>query len=207
MRLLNENEESMLVFSGGPTKKDRTEISEAKSYSNVGKSNNYFSILQNPVLESQILLEEYAVDSYQNLLFSILLFHSKFQRWPERITLVSHDFKEKRFLELHCPAIRWPEHRFRFVGINPPEEVVSIRVLEKGEKERGYGAFARDPYGVNDYLRGKREARGWTQERLAEMVDEGGMPKEVERLLGLEGGESGDELFGELFPWEKDATP
>ena len=47
------------------------------------------------------------------------------------------------------------------MGIDPPDYVVRREVLDKGEAQRGYGAFEGDLYGVGELLGGKRVARGW----------------------------------------------
>ena len=69
-----------------------------------------------PVLRATT--ENYALDSYQNLLFSIARFHEYTGRWPSRITVVGYEFKRRRFTELHRAALRWPVDRFEYVGID-----------------------------------------------------------------------------------------
>ena len=61
-----------------------------------------------------------ALDSYQNLLFSLVRFRELTRRYPRRITLISYAFKRQRFEQLHRRAIRFPADRFAFVGIDPP---------------------------------------------------------------------------------------
>lgn len=122
------------------------------------------------------------------------------QKWPKHITVVSHDFKKRRFVGLHCPAIRWPVDKFTFTGIDPPEDVVSRGELMLGENNRGYGAFERDPYGAHTSLKAKREKRGWTAEKMLNMCHSG-IPSDVKLLVLWEGGETGTELFGGPLPW------
>ena len=62
--------------------------------------------------------ENYALDSYQNLIFSIARFHEYTGRWPTRITVVGYEMKRRRFTELHRAALRWPVDRFEYVGID-----------------------------------------------------------------------------------------
>lgn len=150
--------------------------------------------------------EEVAVDSYQNLLFSLLRFYLTIQRWPNHISLVSHDFKKRRFIELHCPAIRWPIDKFTFVGIDPSHDVVSREHLDLGEYNRGYGSFEKDSYGAHTYLRDKREARGWTTEQL-QKVYQSGIPKTVKWLLLWEGGDAWTEVFHRPLPWDPVSLP
>ena len=69
--------------------------------------------------------EDDALDSYQNLLFSIARFHEYTGRWPARITVVGYEFKRRRFTELHRAALRWPAARFDYVGIDAEGEDLS----------------------------------------------------------------------------------
>ncbi len=157
---------------------------------------NPYSIIPSSHLTS----EPNATDSYQNLLFSILHFHTLTNHYPTHITIISHAFKRPRFLDLHIPAIRWPSERVTYVGIDPPENVTSRESLERGERERGYGVWKRDLYGVGEVLGGKRRQRGWREgepEGLGEGVEEG-----VRGLLGWRGGASGVEGFGVRLPWD-----
>lgn len=150
--------------------------------------------------------EETAVDSYQNLLFSLVRFYLTIQRWPNHITVVSHNFKKRRFVQLHCPAIRWPVERFAFIGIDPPEDVVSREYLDLGEYSRGYGSFEKDLYGAHTYLKDKREARGWTIEQLLK-VYHSGIPTAVKWLLLWKGGDAWTEVFQRSLPWDALSPP
>jgi hypothetical protein len=38
--------------------------------------------------------------------------------YPNHITVVGFGMKRKRFEELHLRAIRWPEERFDYIGID-----------------------------------------------------------------------------------------
>lgn len=102
-----------MVFSGGRTNPEVADLSEAQSY---------FNALEHVKKDASdgILLEECATDSYQNLLFSILLFRQRYSYYPSDIIVITHAFKEHRFLHLHAKAIRWPFDRIRVLGINPP---------------------------------------------------------------------------------------
>ena len=40
--------------------------------------------------------EEFALDSYENLLFALARFHEVSSRWPEKITVVGYGMKRKR---------------------------------------------------------------------------------------------------------------
>lgn len=59
------------------------------------------------------------MDSYQNLLFSIARFREYTGHFPHKITIVGYDFKRQRFTDLHRQALRWPSHKFNYVGVDP----------------------------------------------------------------------------------------
>ena len=119
------------------------------------------------------------------------------------ITIISHDFKKRRFLELHTSAIHWPTKKIYFLGIDPPEDVVKREVLDAGESKNGYRAFKDDPYGVGTFLQGKRRTRGWENARVWE-PSIANTDNRVLNLLLWSGGNSGRETFPDQLPWEGD---
>jgi len=115
-----------LFDHSGPTRQETT-ISEARSYRDLALANSYFGLFSNRTVEdlaaissSRILLEERALDSYYNIIFSLIEFWRRFAVWPERLTIVSHAFKRNRLVDGHCAAIGFPLDRVDFIGINPP---------------------------------------------------------------------------------------
>ncbi|KAL2071631.1 hypothetical protein VTL71DRAFT_12866 [Oculimacula yallundae] len=120
-------------------------------------------------LRSRVLMEEQALDSFHNVLFSLLLFWKKSETWPESVTIVSHEFKRARFMDLHIPALRIPRDRVTFNGIDPgymvPENTEFDRKraddVREGERERGFGAWEGDLLGMGAGLRGKRVQRNF----------------------------------------------
>lgn len=66
--------------------------------------------------------EDFARDSFENLLFSVARFRELAGRLPERIVVVSFGFKAYRFTELHRTAMRFPSERFYFAGLDPVVE-------------------------------------------------------------------------------------
>ena len=75
--------------------------------------------------------EDYALDSYQNLLFSLARFHEYTGRWPSKITVVGYEMKRRRFTDLHRAALRWPADRFEYVGVDAEGD--DAEVARKGE--------------------------------------------------------------------------
>ena len=161
-----------MLVCRGPTRKE-TKLSEAQSYANLIAENEYFGLLPQEIAETSTLIEDRALDSYQNILFSLTLFHSTFHCWPTHLTLISHAFKKHRLLDLHCGAIGFDVRRVRFVGIDPEgyddEGDDGVRRAEEEWREDGHGR--------GEGLRGKRERRnvwGVWQGAFAEGVDEKG---------------------------------
>ncbi|MCJ1475152.1 hypothetical protein MMC13_003812 [Lambiella insularis] len=217
LEVLYESANGVLLFSGSATKADRTDLSEAESYLNLARVNDYYSIIpaRRISLPPPILLDTYAVDSYQNLLFPLLAFcHLTNGEPPAQITIVSHSFKRQRFLDLHCRALRWPLEKVRFVGINPDtgveyragvsqDMVYKREAIERGE-EKARKLWTEDLYGVGGELGKKREQRGWMGPEA--VLRDWGSEDEEQWMRGLvewSGGESGVEVYRGWLPWDK----
>lgn len=141
--------------------------------------NACFGLLDPPVTDADMMLEERALDSYHNVLFSLSLFYARFQRWPRHVVVVSHAFKRPRMLEGHCAAIGFPPDRVSFVGVDPPclEGKPGV-VAGVAEAEADWG---RDPHGKGQRLAAKRARRNvwgaWQGvfEEGTEDADKGGL--------------------------------
>lgn len=103
----------VLVFSGGFTDPDHPDMSEASGYLQAARAAGCHLSCRH------VLLEELATDSYQNLLFSIVLFKLRQGHYPAKVTVVTHDFKLPR-IKTHAEAIGWPLDKLDLIGINPP---------------------------------------------------------------------------------------
>jgi hypothetical protein len=192
-------DKTLLIFSGGATKLSLTSTSEARSYYHAalaqelgqghiggGRAHELYS-------RGRILLEEYATDSFQNLLLSILLFRRTVGAYPRNVRIITHAFKAKRFLELHAPAIRWPQDRIQVQGIDPVMSSAEIKNTLHGEETVGYAPWKNDPFGTLEFLKEKRRQRGWDP-TVAKMLSEN-LEGSVKELLG---GSDTNPL-----PWEK----
>jgi hypothetical protein len=142
---------SLLVFSGGQTRREAGPRSEAQSYWNLAE---YFCWWSIPEVSGRATTEEFARDSFENLLFAICRFKEWTGRYPQKIRVVSWAFKEERF-GLHRDALRFPKERLEFVGANQP---VDLGGAQKGEA-KAIAAFKADPYGTGDDLGRKRADR------------------------------------------------
>lgn len=184
---------ALLLFSGGKTQQ-QVDLTEAESYRRVCDIKQQFDT-------TTCDIEPYATDSYQNLLFSIIRFRSITGSYPTEITVITHAFKERRFLELHGPAIRFPASNLRVLGINPPMTLTELQDVQQGELARGYDPFAQSLYGTSESLNKKRAVRGWDLAHLNEFASD--VEDEVKKLREWTGGASGNETFPGSVPWER----
>jgi hypothetical protein len=91
-------EGTILIFSGAKTERNAP-FSEALSYLNVLKQCFGGSdFVRQAMAEGRVHIEADATDSYQNLLFSLIKYYEIEDKWPQMITVITHAFKENRFL-------------------------------------------------------------------------------------------------------------
>ncbi len=197
----------------GPTRAE-VNLSEARSYYNLARANAYFGHLpaaerSDAAASSRILLEERALDSYYNVLFSLVEFWRAHEVWPERITIVSHAFKKARLVDAHCGAIGFPLDQVGFIGISPPELDpfgASSQDLERAaqgghvSKEKAakmldvhavVGQWADDPHGTSEVLAGKRRKRNcWNVDQKLFASDEERARSGVRTSMLADGSES-----------------
>lgn len=137
---------SILVFSGGETRKDVGPISEGLSYYYVAKNQHWFP---KEMIDNRVVTEEYARDSFENLLFSICRFKEVTGNYPSRITVIGFDFKADRFTNLHRKAIGFPIVNFNYVGLKPTSYRFNYKNAIVGE-EVAVNEFQHDMYGCKD---------------------------------------------------------
>ena len=219
------------LYHSGATKPALTPLSEAQSYLNLalarGLLDSTDALLNETVsLKDRMFLDEFATDSYQNVLFPLLQFPRYLQSLslsprqpltPGRLIIVSHDFKRRRFTELHLPAIKFPVARTEYVGIDPVFDQDEDkgerrrRDITEGDLKRGFGAWKEDLYGDGEVLSAKRRVRGWSGVRMNDLLEQCASGKEgdkrremIQRLLTWRGGDNRKEIFPERLPWEQD---
>ncbi|ODV95920.1 hypothetical protein PACTADRAFT_19239, partial [Pachysolen tannophilus NRRL Y-2460] len=154
---------STLIISGGQTKKQCGPISEALSYYLLGCN---LKIVDEKNSDS-IFLEEFARDSFENLVFAISRFKQIYNSYPKKITIVGYEFKKSRFLDYHVKAIKFPVTNVEYVGIDPqlddstPEN--EKEKFQKDLKENEYAFalkfFMSDEFGIKAPLAVKKEQR------------------------------------------------
>ncbi|MCP4369811.1 MAG: hypothetical protein GY797_17105 [Deltaproteobacteria bacterium] len=99
---------SLLVFSGGQTRRETGPRSEAQNYWNLAEHFRWCSL---PEVSERSTTEEFARDSFENLLFGISRFKECCGHYPQKVQVVSWAFKEERF-SLHREALRFLQSRF-----------------------------------------------------------------------------------------------
>jgi hypothetical protein len=214
LKLLSSgSRDSLLVFSGSKTKREVAK-SEARSYLDLCLDNNFWGIVKDEELKERILLDEQALDSFANILFSLLMFWRHTSSWPQKFTIISHAFKEARFVELHIPALRFPRRRVEFVGIDTAymtegsEEYDEARseAVKKGSSEKGYREWESDQLGIGSFLSGKRADRNfWHVSQLWFETREERERCGVRSITRVgEGGFEEEFLTAERQPWEED---
>ncbi|KAE8724191.1 pleckstrin-like proteiny domain-containing family A member 8-like [Hibiscus syriacus] len=150
----SQDDEALLLFSGGETRKDAGPRSEAQSYWTVAESKGWFGKEEN--VKWRALTEEHARDSFENILFSVCRFRELTGTYPHNITVVSYDFKEERFAHMHRTAIGFPDSRFFYRGT--PASATSIEAALKGEA-LVRTQFQEDPFGCMGSLKRKKLGR------------------------------------------------
>lgn len=152
LSLLKKDKNALVVFSGGQTKKEAGKISEGGSYKAVAERCDWWG---DGDLADLVFSEEYARDSFENLLFSMCRFKEVTGHFPSKITTISWQQKECRF-DFHRRSLRWPKSLFHFIGIGIPEP--EDYHLQR-EKKLAYKPFESDPYGNGPVLMQKRQER------------------------------------------------
>lgn len=185
VELASERSDSVVVFSGGQTRLEAGPLSEAMSYWRLA---NHFGWWGREAVKSRALCEEFARDSFENVMFSLARFREYFGAYPDRLTVVSWAFKTERF-RLHVEACRFPRDRYQFVGANNPTDLVGA---ERGEA-KAIDGFLKDPYGTHDSLLKKRLERNPFRRTTPYSV---GAP-EMKGLIEHQG----PGLFAEKLPW------
>jgi len=173
IKLALEDEKSLLVFSGGETRSQTGPETEGGSYFRVADAlhlwhgRDVFSdsgtdtTKEFSTVRARTATEEYATDSFENLLFSICRFREVTGAYPTKISVVSFSFKQQRFETLHAGALQWASNRFHYVGVDPPASTgFNLEESTKGERQNSLIPFQTDPYGCHtDILQQKRKER------------------------------------------------
>lgn len=218
--------EALLIFSGGQTRAAAGPRDEGWSYYRLAEHFSWWghggtsgtssqvarSALRGARLEGleglegrprggvpvpqRTVTEDFALDSFQNLLFSFCRFKELVGHYPQRVTVISFGFKKRRFADLHRSALRFPASRFSFVGIQPPPgSRFDLARAEKGELQNSLQLFESDPYGCHSQvLMEKRRARNPFQRTAPYLLS----CPEIKDLLEW----CGPGIFRGTLPWK-----
>lgn len=199
--LMTTKKNTLTVFSGGFTKQEFPEISESKSYyelmirfynvlsdqaainelkmkindtkfSSLIKTFDGFSELkQNQIFIENVTIEEFAMDSFDNLYFSLALFKLKHDtKMLKNVIITGFEFKEKRFRDLHWKYVgaknKLTDCTLEFNSNIPihhdlEKHDVYIQSVNDSERLYGYEKFVNDPFAVRSKLFEKKKLRNF----------------------------------------------
>jgi hypothetical protein len=143
--------EARLIFSGGMTRAEAGPVSEAESYFRVAERFDWWGF---PEVSERAETEDFARDSFENLLFGLFRFRELTGTLPDWVTVVGWGFKCERF-DLHRAAIGFPAETFEYLGVNDPADLAGALVGEAKTIE----LFRADPCGETGVLAEKRRQR------------------------------------------------
>lgn len=178
---------SLLVLSGGATELRAGPRSEARGYFEIAARTGFWG---HPDVQQRCILEEYALDSFLNLLYGLCRFREAAGRWPARVTVAGWGFKARRFSELHRVALHW-ELPFESLAVNDPPGLELATAREAVTREQ----WATDPYGAHAPLAEKRAER----DHFHRMVPYSISCPEIAGLLR----HAGPRIYAGPLPWDR----
>ena len=147
--------QALLLFSGGQTRLHGSPLSEAQGYWMVASAARFHGHAD---IKWRVLTEEFARDSYENLLFSLCRFQEVTGHYPSRVTIVGYDMKRARFIN-HRASIKFPLESFDYIGTEIVGRTEEDREGARTGEAKTRALFARDPYGCLPPLSTKRLKR------------------------------------------------
>jgi hypothetical protein len=151
VELAAERPDALLMFSGAATERAAGPVSEALSYWRIA---DWYGWWGHAEVQGRAVLEEWALDSFLNLLYGLHRYREVAGAWPDRITVCGWGFKRRRIGVLHRQALAWTKP-FDYVAVNDPPNVAAALARER----RTCAEFEADPWGEREPLARKREAR------------------------------------------------
>ncbi|BFZ63964.1 hypothetical protein YB2330_005101 [Saitoella coloradoensis] len=158
IELLKLDTKALLVFSGGQTRTSTAGVkTEAGSYHALAEARGLLK-----GIEDRVTTEEYALDSGQNVAFSVCRFNEITGAYPTHMTVVGHAFKAERFGSVHRIALGIPEDDFTYIGVEP---VGGDPVQMEDGEERTLKAWKTKEGGCAKELVDKRKKRNGGRRR------------------------------------------
>lgn len=144
---------AMIIFSGGQTRREAGPRSEAQSYWLLA---DQFAWWQKLEVRDRATTEEFACDSFQNMLFGIARFRECSGHYPLSIDIVGWEYKRGRF-DFHRQTIRWPAsgRYYRYHGVNNPAD----RITYMEGETKVMASFKKNPFGLEKDILSKRIER------------------------------------------------
>ncbi len=139
VELASRDPQSLLIFSGGQTRLQAGPRSEALGYWLLADQWLHWKGTE---VFLRATTEEFARDSFENLLFAICRFMECTSEYPRTIKVVGWKFKEQRF-QLHRQTLQLSASRFEYSGVNDPAD---LEAALQGEK-MALSLFSADPFG------------------------------------------------------------
>lgn len=137
----------LLVISGGPTKKQLF-LSESRSMLDLAESMRL-------TIPDTIALEEYALTTIENILFSLYVYHQQRSAYPESIDFISWSFKYRRVTATLQAINAWQAFgkvwsSLNFFGVGDLFGNGKVKALNKEEEyitalNHGLGAYYATP--------------------------------------------------------------
>lgn len=164
---LRSDDNAILVISGGQTKIEAGEVSEADSYYKLlSAMQENLTVSLSIQLKSRVFVETFARDSLENVIFLLCKFYEVCGKYPNHITVSGFEFKKRRFLHLHLErALRFDLANVSYLGNLPRPSLKGIarakyyEELRDSELKFGEQLFKRDLYGSGLVLKKKRDSR------------------------------------------------
>lgn len=192
--LVASSPNTLLVFSGSESRQNANGKSEAQSYQRLLV--RFVDQAEVPPLSlERVTTEQFARDSYENLLFSIARFYEVAGEYPKEITVIGYTFKKQRYIDLHRAAVKFPLDRFHYIGIDPAS--LDLQDAERGEKENARSLYERDLYGChNKKLMEKKKLRNPARRRHGYELSNRLLAPLIEYCPI-----SGNQLYADPLPW------
>lgn len=161
--VLENDSLSYLIISGGQTKRECGPVSELYSYYHLAQCMRQCD----DSLFDRITTEEFARDSFENVLFLICRFFEVHGYYPSQVCVVGFEFKRKRFLDLHLKSgLRFDPSNMEYIGndlkpidMSDREKDLYYANLATSEEKHAFEPFSRDLYGLTPPLSTKRQMR------------------------------------------------
>lgn len=142
IRLCRQLPDSALAFSGGRTRPELAGVTNSEA-----EGMREYAHARGAEMPS-VVLENFARDSFENLLFSLLACHARFGVWPRVVHAVTWTFKANRCCLIAC-GLRLGEGRFQFHGDGVPDNQLALERASQAaaeyEQHIVYGGAIADP--------------------------------------------------------------